>query len=107
MRMRASKASPIGARGPCALAAWLANSSVRLRIRVITRLVRWAWRSGSASIPRRWRSWATTCAAGEGQIVVSATTQALALGSEVTFEDLGTRELKGLEGARQLYAVTG
>jgi class 3 adenylate cyclase len=44
-------------------------------------------------------------AASGGQILVSATTRALADGSEFRFDDQGTHELKGLSGARQLYSI--
>jgi class 3 adenylate cyclase len=40
------------------------------------------------------------------EILVSATVMDLLDGSELTFEDAGTHELKGLHGARQLYRLT-
>jgi class 3 adenylate cyclase len=46
-------------------------------------------------------------AAGPGEILVSATTRALAEGNRITFEDRGQRELKGLEGTRTLFGVVG
>ena len=46
-------------------------------------------------------------AAAGGEILVSSTTRALAEGGDVAFEDRGSRELKGLAGVRQLYAVAG
>jgi class 3 adenylate cyclase len=46
-------------------------------------------------------------AASGGEILVSATTCQLASGSGFTFEERGERELKGLTGARALYAVGG
>lgn len=45
-------------------------------------------------------------AASGGEVLVSATTRALADGGDISFEDRGTRELKGLAGERQLFAVT-
>jgi class 3 adenylate cyclase len=44
--------------------------------------------------------------AGAGEIYVSATTQVLSVGADLSFTDLGTRDLKGLQGSRQLYAVS-
>jgi class 3 adenylate cyclase len=43
--------------------------------------------------------------AGSGEILVSATVMELLEGSGPTFEDAGIHELKGLQGARQLYRV--
>jgi class 3 adenylate cyclase len=43
-------------------------------------------------------------AAGAGEVLVSETTRALAAGSDATFEDRGTHELKGLPGEWRLYA---
>jgi class 3 adenylate cyclase len=43
--------------------------------------------------------------AGAGEVLVSATTRDLVAGSGIEFEDRGEHELKGLEGARRLYAV--
>jgi class 3 adenylate cyclase len=43
--------------------------------------------------------------AGTGEILVSATVMELLEGSGPTFEDAGIHELKGLNGARQLYRV--
>jgi class 3 adenylate cyclase len=42
-------------------------------------------------------------AAGAGEVMVSSTTHDLAIGSGVEFVDRGTRVLKGISGARQLY----
>lgn len=46
-------------------------------------------------------------AAGPGEILVSAMTQALAVGSGLVFEPRGERDLKGLTGPRTLYALAG
>ena len=43
--------------------------------------------------------------AGSGEIVVSQTTHDLVEGSGLEFDDRGAHELKGIDGARQLYAV--
>jgi class 3 adenylate cyclase len=43
--------------------------------------------------------------AAAGEILVSATTRYLAVGTELTFEDRGERELRGLSGSRVLFAV--
>ena len=43
--------------------------------------------------------------AGPGQVFVSGTTRELAADSGLTFVDAGTHELKGVSGARQLYAL--
>ena len=43
--------------------------------------------------------------AGPGEILVSATVMGLLEGSGPIFEDAGIHELKGLQGARQLYRV--
>jgi class 3 adenylate cyclase len=43
--------------------------------------------------------------AGTGEIVASSTTRDLVEGSGLEFEDRGEHELKGIEGARRLYAV--
>jgi len=45
--------------------------------------------------------------AGVNEILVSETTRVLALASGLAFEDRGTHELKGLEGAWRLYAYAG
>lgn len=45
--------------------------------------------------------------AGASEILVSATTVALAGDAGVALEDRGDHELRGLPGARRLYAVTG
>jgi hypothetical protein len=41
--------------------------------------------------------------AGPGEVLVSATTRELASGGEVEFIDRGSRELKGINGPRQVY----
>lgn len=43
--------------------------------------------------------------AGSGEILVSATTRALAGGDGLAFADRGSHELKGLDGARELFGV--
>jgi class 3 adenylate cyclase len=43
--------------------------------------------------------------AGPGEVLVSATTRDLLDGSGLHFEDRGSHELKGLEGARHVYAL--
>ena len=43
--------------------------------------------------------------AGAGEVLISATTRDLVAGSGIVFEDRGEHELKGLGGARRLYAV--
>jgi len=45
--------------------------------------------------------------AGADEVVVSDTTRALVEGSGLDFEDAGRHALKGLEGERQLYRMTG
>lgn len=45
--------------------------------------------------------------ASGGEILVSATTRSLASGADFAFEDRGSRELKGLSGEHQIYAVAG
>ncbi len=42
-------------------------------------------------------------AAGAGEVLVSATTAELATGSSLRFESVGFRDLKGVEGARELF----
>jgi class 3 adenylate cyclase len=44
--------------------------------------------------------------AGPGEVLVSGTVKDLVAGSGLEFEERGTRELKGVPGAWQLYAVT-
>jgi class 3 adenylate cyclase len=44
-----------------------------------------------------------SAAAGAGQVLVSATTRAFVSGSGATFESRGERELKGLDGPRELF----
>ncbi len=46
-----------------------------------------------------------SAAAGEGEVLVSATVRDLVAGSGLQFEDRGERELKGVPGAWRLYAV--
>jgi class 3 adenylate cyclase len=44
-------------------------------------------------------------AAAPGRVYISATTHELVAGSGLVFEDAGTHELKGITGARQLFAL--
>jgi class 3 adenylate cyclase len=44
--------------------------------------------------------------AGPGEVLVSRTVRDLVAGSDRTLADRGTRQLKGVEGAWQLFAVT-
>ena len=44
-------------------------------------------------------------AADPGEILVSSTTRELATGSDLAFVEKGTFELKGIDGARTLYAL--
>jgi class 3 adenylate cyclase len=44
-------------------------------------------------------------AAGPGQILTSRTVRDLVVGSDIAMDDLGTRPLKGVEGAWQLFAA--
>jgi class 3 adenylate cyclase len=44
--------------------------------------------------------------AGPGEVLVSATTHDLLDGSDLTFEDRGEQELKGLIGARRIFVLT-
>ena len=46
-----------------------------------------------------------TALAGAGEVLVSATTAGLLEGSSVRLEDAGIHELKGIDGARQLFRV--
>jgi class 3 adenylate cyclase len=43
--------------------------------------------------------------AGSGEVLVSGTTRDLVEGSGLELEDRGEHELKGIAGARRLYAV--
>jgi class 3 adenylate cyclase len=43
--------------------------------------------------------------AGPGEVLVSAATRDLLTGSEVVFDDAGLFELKGIDGARQLFRL--
>lgn len=43
--------------------------------------------------------------AGAGEVLVSSTTHDLVAGSGLTFDDRGEQALKGIEGARRLYAA--
>ncbi len=45
--------------------------------------------------------------AGPAEVLVSATTRDLLAGTGLRFEDRGLHELKGLSGARQVFAVAG
>src|SRR3954454_6342616 len=44
--------------------------------------------------------------AGPAEVLVTSTVRDLVSGSGATFEERGTHELKGVEGARQLYSLT-
>ena len=44
--------------------------------------------------------------ASAGEVLVSSTVKDLVAGSRLVFEDRGGRELKGVLGSRQIYAVT-
>jgi class 3 adenylate cyclase len=44
-------------------------------------------------------------AAGSGQILISRTVRDLVVGSDIAMDDLGTRPLKGIESAWQLFAA--
>jgi hypothetical protein len=44
-------------------------------------------------------------AAGSGEILISRTVRDLVVGSNITVEDHGPHALKGIEGARQLFAI--
>jgi class 3 adenylate cyclase len=48
-----------------------------------------------------------SAAASPGEVLVSQTVKDLVAGSEIEFEDRGTRELKGVPGEWRLYAVSG
>jgi class 3 adenylate cyclase len=43
--------------------------------------------------------------AGAGEVLVSGTTRDLVADSDLRFEDRGTHELKGVTGARQVWAL--
>ena len=43
--------------------------------------------------------------AGAGEVLVSSTTRDLVAGSGLEFEDRGEHELKGIEGARRVFAA--
>jgi class 3 adenylate cyclase len=45
-------------------------------------------------------------AAEPGEILVSRTVRDLVVGSDVVLQDRGTHRLKGVEGSRQLFAVS-
>jgi class 3 adenylate cyclase len=45
-------------------------------------------------------------AAGPGEVLASRTVRDLVVGSDIVMDDLGTRPLKGVEGAWQLFAAT-
>lgn len=47
-----------------------------------------------------------TALAGAGEVLVSGTTYELVTDSDLRFEDRGARELKGVTGARQIWALT-
>ena len=43
--------------------------------------------------------------AGSGEVLVSSTVKDLVVGSELSFEDRGTHELRGVPGEWRLYAL--
>ena len=43
--------------------------------------------------------------AGPSEVLISGTTYELLAGSNLVFEDRGAHELKGITGARQIYAL--
>jgi class 3 adenylate cyclase len=43
--------------------------------------------------------------AGPGEVLVSGTTHELVADSDLRFEDRGSHELKGVTGARQVWAL--
>jgi class 3 adenylate cyclase len=45
--------------------------------------------------------------AGPGEVLISATTRDLLEGSDLQFEDRGLHELKGIAGARRIFALAG
>jgi len=47
-----------------------------------------------------------TAVGGAGEVLVSGTTYELVADSDLQFEDRGTHELKGVTGARQIWALT-
>jgi class 3 adenylate cyclase len=44
-------------------------------------------------------------AASPGEVLVSSTVRDLVAGSDITFEDRGEHELKGVPGARRMFRV--
>lgn len=46
-----------------------------------------------------------TAVARAGETVVSSTTREMISGGDITFEEKGAHELKGISGSRQLFAV--
>ncbi len=46
-------------------------------------------------------------AGGPGEVIVSRTVKDLAAGSDLTFDDRGDHELKGVPDRWRLYAVRG
>ena len=46
-----------------------------------------------------------TALAGPGEVLVSGTTHELVADSDLQFEDRGQHELKGVTGARQIWAL--
>jgi class 3 adenylate cyclase len=43
--------------------------------------------------------------AGDGEILVSRTVKDLVVGSDLSFDDRGTHQLKGIESDWQLFAI--
>jgi class 3 adenylate cyclase len=48
-----------------------------------------------------------TALAAAGEVLVSGTTHELVADSSLQFEDRGSHELKGVKGARQIWALAG
>ena len=48
-----------------------------------------------------------TALAQAGEVLVSGTTHELVADSSLSFDDRGSHELKGVTGARQVWAVVG
>jgi class 3 adenylate cyclase len=53
------------------------------------------------------RSSGTPTRSGPSQVLASQTVRDLVVGSGLTFDDAGERELKGVPGRRRLYVAAG
>jgi class 3 adenylate cyclase len=60
--------------------------------------------AASRHMPKR-RPARVMAAAGSGQLLASRTVRDLVVGSDIAMDDLGTRSLKGVDGAWQLFAA--